>query len=603
MADRRLLDQSLKEMAGNSAQIEAIQEKGHCVVLAGPGSGKTRTLTVAMGRALLEDVQEPRGIACITYNNECAIELETRLGQLGIEHGEQVFIGTVHGFAFSQIILPYARTVFPGIGTSKPATRAQASAAVAVAYRRVFNDGRNPKDTWDEAAKKRKRDVDRNNPLWMGQNPELALLVEAYEEELRRQGLVDFDDMPLMALRMVKEHEWIRNSIKAKFPVLFVDEYQDLGVALHELVLELCFRAGIRLFAVGDPDQSIYRFTGADPRLLQELTRRDDVKTILLPFNYRCGTSIIEASKAALDEERAYRAPDGAHKGNVIFDPVDGDLDAQVEHIMGTLIPALTASGVPLEETAILYRAAYQGNSLADAADTHGIPYVRADNQALVPRNNRLSRLIEASAIWVTGGWEEATPPFHRLSSAAVNFVHAGGASDEERHAITTELAAYLHTTRGSNPSTNEWFLGFRDTLVVPWRARSQDPGDDWDVVDQMLRRTDPTQGGDDMPLNHFSGRVGESGRLNLSTLHSAKGREFDVVIMFDMNRGAMPNARDQQGQEQFREARRLFYVGVTRARKELRLVFRRKNYSPWVADLYRRIKQSETEATSIAQG
>lgn len=594
MADRRLLDQSLREMAGNPAQIEAIQEKGHCVVLAGPGSGKTRTLTVAMGRALLEDVQEPRGIACITYNNECAIELETRLGQISIEHGERVFIGTVHSFAFSQIILPYARAVFPGIGALKPATRAQASAAVTTAYRQVFNDGRNPKDTWDEAVKKRKRDVDRRSPLWMGQNSELARLVEAYEEELRRQGLVDFDDMPLMALRMVKEQEWIRDSIKAKFPVLFVDEYQDLGVALHELVLELCFRANIRLFAVGDPDQSIYRFTGADPRLLQELTRRDDVKTILLPFNYRCGTSIIEASKAALGEDRAYRAPDGAHKGNVIFDPVDGDLDAQVEHIMGTLIPALTASGVPLEEIAILYRTAYQGNSLADAADSHGIPYVRADNQALVPRNNRLSRLIEASAIWVTGGWREATPPFRRLASAAVNFVHASGASNEERHAITTELAAYLHITRDSNPSTNKWFRGFRDTLITPWRARSPDPGDDWDVIEQMLRRTDPTQGGDDMPLNHFSGRVGETGRLNLSTLHSAKGREFDAVILFDMNKGAMPNARDQQGRDQFREARRLFYVGVTRARKELRLVFRRRNYSPWVADLYRRIKQGE---------
>ena len=144
MADRRLLINAMAEMAENPEQLEAVQERGHCVVLAGPGSGKTKTLTTAMGRCILDDVKEPRGIACITYNNECAMELETRLARLGIESSDRVFIGTVHSFALTQVILPYARCVMPGISaTVRVANRTEMRAAVAAAHARVIGGGEN----------------------------------------------------------------------------------------------------------------------------------------------------------------------------------------------------------------------------------------------------------------------------------------------------------------------------------------------------------------------------------------------------------------------------------------------------------------------------
>jgi len=99
MSRDRALRQALAELQANPEQSAAVVETGHCIVLAGPGSGKTKTLTTAMARVLAQDVVEPRGVACITYNNECAIELETRLARLGITPGERAFIGTVHGFA------------------------------------------------------------------------------------------------------------------------------------------------------------------------------------------------------------------------------------------------------------------------------------------------------------------------------------------------------------------------------------------------------------------------------------------------------------------------------------------------------------------------
>jgi DNA helicase-2/ATP-dependent DNA helicase PcrA len=219
-----------------------------------------------MARVLVQDVVDPRGVACITYNNECAIEFEARLARLGVTPGERAFIGTVHGFALSQVIGPYARCVPAGLPANfRVAMRSEARAAVEAAYRSAVNGAEDPHRRWEFASAKRRRDVDRTRPEWRGRNPELTAFIEAYEVELRRQGLLDFDDMPLLAYRMIKENLWIRDALRARFPVLFVDEYQDLGHALHELVLLLCFEGGIRLFAVGDADQSIYAFNGANP--------------------------------------------------------------------------------------------------------------------------------------------------------------------------------------------------------------------------------------------------------------------------------------------------------------------------------------------------
>jgi DNA helicase-2/ATP-dependent DNA helicase PcrA len=397
--------------------------------------------------------------------------------------------------------------------------------------------------------------------------------------------------MPLLALRMVRAHEWIRGALRAKFPILFVDEYQDLGHALHELVLLLCFESGIRLFAVGDPDQSIYAFTGANPELLESLVERPAVRPIHLRFNYRCGTSIIEAAQAALGEDRDYRAPDGAHQGNIFFHPVAGGLADQARLVIDRLRPVIQDRGIPLEEIAILYRNAQHGNEVAERAAAANIPVVRADTQALVPRSSRLSRFIEACARWVSGGWIDADPPFRRLVNNASVLLYGGNAADDERRQVQKELIEFLQSTIYAGLSTNEWLRAFEESLVRPWRKRARTITEDWDAIDEMIRRTDPASDAD-MPLSYFGGRIEGHGRLNLSTLHSAKGREFDAVVLFGMNDGILPNHFDQRTPEQLRETRRLFYVGVTRAREELHIVFTKGQHSPWVVELYERTQR-----------
>ncbi|QHO73858.1 hypothetical protein ACH79_15490 [Bradyrhizobium sp. CCBAU 051011] len=105
-----------------------------------------------------------------------------------------------------------------------------------------------------------------------------------------------------------------------------------------------------------------------------------------------------------------------------------------------------------------------------------------------------------------------------------------------------------------------------------------------------MIRKTDPANGLD-LSLSHFGGRISGTGRVNLTTLHSAKGREFDAVILFGINESELPDNRDRRSQSSLREARRLFYVGVTRPRKHLCLVFQENRNSPWVYELYQRVE------------
>lgn len=593
VSNRLSLTQSLAELERNPEQFEAACAREHCVVLAGPGSGKTKTLTTAMARALMEDVVDPRGVACITYNNECAIELETRLATFGITTSDRIFIGTVHSFALSQVIQPYARCIKGLLPDDvRVAQSSEINAAVEAAYEAVFGDDGDPKARWQFAEEKRRSDVNRGLPEWRGRNPELADFIEAYEAELRRNGLIDFEDMPLIAYRMIKDHTWIREAMRARFPILFVDEYQDLGHALHELVLLLCFKGGIRLFAVGDADQSIYGFAGANPGLLQSLTERLDVKTIRLRFNYRSGAQIIRASLGALGEERDYRGVEGAADGALTFWSVAGDHDEQARQIVDTVLPALLNRGFQSEQIAILYRAAWLGEKVAKALEAAGTTFVRTDSGALIKRSSRLARFIESCAAWVTGGWRNADPPYDRLMKQALGLVYGGRASDSEQQALSLQLIAFLRSGIAAGETAHAWLLRIRRELIQPWQGVSRNPHQEWNVCDTLIARTDPGSN-HDMPLNVFSGRIEGVGRLTLSSLHSAKGREFDAVILFGINRSDIPNWRDNKSHKALREARRLFYVGVTRPRKELCLVFQKGQHSPWVLELYQRSKQS----------
>jgi DNA helicase-2/ATP-dependent DNA helicase PcrA len=581
-------------LRSNAGQWDAYNADGHCVVLAGPGSGKTKTLTVKMARILAEDVEEPRGVACITYNNECARELEYRLDALGVQRRSRVFIGTVHSFARTQIVLPYARTAHLGLPENfRVATQAQQSAALRTAYERVINWREDLRDVRLILDRYRRTILDRDSDAWRERNPEAAALVEAYEAELRRSGLIDFDDMPLLALRALARHRWLRRAILAKYPVLVVDEYQDLGTALHQMVMGLCFSTGVRLFAVGDIDQSIYGFTGANPALLERLAARADVETIQLRLNYRCGSRIVTASQYALGLDRGYEAPDGAAQGTVYFHPEPGNFDQHAEHLFAEILPdALERTGVQRGQVAIIYQSARIGDAVADAARRHGFEMIRADNNALYPRGNVLMRWLELCAVWCAGGWRRGTPRFGTLSADGRRLFAETVTSEDDRVSFNRQLITTLWNNRTPTQTVHDWLAELRAALVDPYLARCRSLDEEEVVLTRFMARAGAGGDVEGMTLSQFAGFGEGADRINLTTLHSAKGREFEIVVLFGMDDGVVPWRN--VGDAQRRESRRSFYVGFTRAKQELHIMHSENNPSPFVLEVQERLHEAE---------
>lgn len=591
MSDPALYLRGAEDLRRNERQWQAYESTGHCVLLAGPGSGKTKTLTVKLARMLSEDVNEPRGIACITYNNECARELETRLDALGISPNGRVFIGTVHSFSLTQILFPYAKLAGVGLPDEfTVATRQQSRAALERAHAKVIKGPEDPQ-TWDfRMGVYRRRFLVREQSNFDIADPQLAKLVTAYEAELRAKSLIDFDDMPLLAVRALGTNPWLRKALVAKYPILAVDEYQDLGRALHGMVMGLCFGAGMRLFAVGDVDQSIYGFTGAHPELLRRLSERSDVEMVRLGLNYRSGSKIVAASEYALGEKRGYRAPDDAHEGTIYFHPCTGSYAGQARHLIEQLIPEIRERRTDLDlgEVAVLYPAAFIGDEVANAAEGVGYSVTRTDANALYPRSSRLLRWLEQCAMWCCGGWRSGDPRLSRVIGEGSRLFHEVLIDDAARLEFQRALTAALWSRRDDTLGLFVWLTELREEIVAPHVANARSLHDDLGLLDILIARLGPDGDMEDLTLGEFAGIGTGLNRINLSTLHSAKGREFDVVILVGMEEGRLP--RNNPSTNDLREARRLFYVGFTRARHEVHLLYGKNIPSRFVEEVEERL-------------
>ena len=432
--------------------------------------------------------------------------------------------------------------------------------------------------------------LDRTGDEWHLQDPKLANLVEAYEAELRRNELIDFDDMPLLALRALINHEWVRKGVLAKYPVLAVDEYQDLGHALHSMVLELCFRTGIRLLAVGDADQSIYGFTGANPVLLQRLSARQDVETLRLPFNYRCGSDIVAASEYALGEDRGYQAPDGATEGTIYFHPSTEDHAVQANRLFTDILPDVMdrMSDLALGQIAILYQKATIGDDVADAADAAGIESVRTDRNALYPRKSRIMRWLELCAIWSCGGWRRSTPRYSRIVADAMRLFSDVLISDDQKIRFQKSLVQFLWTGRDADKNLYDWLQAFKTEILDESFGASIQLADEAEFLNAFIEKLAPGGPVEDMMLGQFSGQGQGTDQITLSTLHSSKGREFRVVFLFGMDQGVIP--WNNVGEVALRESRRLFYVGFTRAEEELHIMYSNQRPSQFVVEVSRKL-------------
>jgi len=563
-----------EDLRRNDRQWAAYESRGHCVVLAGPGSGKTKVLTTKMARMLAEDVRPPRRIACITFNNQCVKELKKRLGKLGIEEGSRAFVGTVHSFCLREVVIPYAKLA--GISLPDPLKVAPPSE-----QKRLFEDAvnavignENPHYVQTPFDEFRRTVLDRTAEEWTG-NDRYAPLVIKYEQLLADAGKIDFDGMALTGLALIKNHAWVRKALKAKYPILVVDEYQDLGIPLHQIVFHLCVEGGMRLFAVGDPDQSIYGFTGARPSLMNELAKQEDVEDIRLRLNYRCGKTIIVASTTVLAESRDFESAKD-HKGVVQDYQCAKGFDEQVSLAVGTIVPEARArrKGRKLGDIGILYLNQYDGETISQAVDTAGIEYVRFD-QGNPYQRTPVIFWLEDCASWCAGGWRLGEPRLSTLLQSWMRFIHSLS-KDSEITKCRRVLVKFLFSSRSPDMRLLEWLYAFTKQGLYANIKNEPTMADEVEALKSLHEACKDGKPLAQYTVANFGGQRGSPDRLNLTTIHSAKGLEYDVVIMMGMEQGLIPRY-SATSEEQKREERRKFYVALTRARHEVHII-----YSGW---------------------
>jgi DNA helicase II / ATP-dependent DNA helicase PcrA len=614
----------------NLAQREAVETvEGPVLVLAGPGSGKTRVLTNRVAYLVREYGVPPWQIMAVTFTNKAAREMKERLYRLLGDQVRKLTVGTFHAIC--------ARIL-----------RREAEAA-GISPQYVIYDTSDQRSLVRQAIRGLNLDEKLYRPHSMlrvishaknelvtpAEMPALSYreevvkrVYERYQALLDENNALDFDDLLTKTVRLFRQHEDVRTRYQQRYPFVLVDEWQDTNMAQYELVRLL---AGERanLFVVGDEDQSIYRFRGADYRNVARF-REDypEARVILLERNYRSTQTILDVANAVISRnvhrhpKRLYTEKDGGPQIRIVE-----AYDEQEEgDVIVSEIQRLVAQGdVRLGECAIMYRTNAQSRPLEDAFVRRGMPYKLVGATRFYERQEIKDVMAYLRLVH---------NPYDGVGlSRIINVPPRGiGAKTEGRLVRWSEqmgvpvYAALQLLAEGDDGGGVEGVFGTRArrvlesfTGILEELSRARYELNLLELLDLLLEKTgyaDYVQDGSEegqarwenilelrtvardyagLPvetaLTTFLEEVAlvsdvdnldeQMDAPTLLTLHAAKGLEFPVVFIAGLEEGLFPHSRSMEDAEQMEEERRLCYVGVTRAKERLYLMhtFRRTLY------------------------
>lgn len=567
-------EKRLQEIREDDMQLAAYKAVNNTVVIAGPGSGKTTVLTLKVMQLLAEVIYPPRGLACLTYSTEAVREFKSRLVKLGLEKRKNVFLGTVHSFCLSEIITPFA-ALYPQYKIPLPIR------IISEAEKNRLFDSQNYEGSPKliDVDKERTRNIKGISRVAI-ESYDIALKAAiSFEELLIQNGYLDFISMVKKSVELIKNEPYVRKALEAKYPWIIVDEYQDLGKPLHELILTLLNLTRIKVFAVGDADQSIYDFQGAAPDYLVELSQRQDVSCIQLKNNYRSSQTIVDASEYVLKSSRGYIASGKLrdYHAKLEFIECPKGMDEQYERVIEQ-ISRFHTEGIPYHEIAVLVGNNKQVAELAQECSRQNIP-------AYIARQSfRLTDLIiwiQNCAKWVS---DKCSVSFDEICSTWKSFISQKRIiSEDDYFLLKRTIFQTLTASKVCTDNLSEWlcYLDKEVGIVSAFTASERYP----DEIDNFNKLLETARSHDTQLTIKFLTRLGiPENQVVLTTRHSSKGLEFDVVILPGMEKDSFPSYYDNTPRK-LAEARRLCFVSVSRARKACILI-RSKNlqnkYGRW---------------------
>ncbi|WP_214817235.1 MULTISPECIES: ATP-dependent helicase [unclassified Exiguobacterium] len=564
-------DEVLEIISKDLQQFNAYKSNNSLIIKAGPGSGKTTVLSMKLARLIKEKIKSPRKVACITFSNEATNNLEKKVKSILELKNNNYYISTIHSFCLAQIIKPFSKLCDNGIDEEFTILTDDEKEQIV----KTIKDNLNICDTQVsliEMDKERNLSIDGLSQIEVESYDLAKRVAIAYEEYLTKHNLLDFISIVKHSTYMIQNESYIRKCLEARFPYILIDEYQDLGRPLHEMVLCLSKLTSIKIVAVGDSDQSIYGFNGAIPEFFDELERESSFEVIELINNYRSDQKIVDASSKILNLQKGYLSKANIKKNSEInLVRCKQDVDEQLNYIVDTLIPDSLRKGTPLNEIAILLPSNYRINEMINYLEAKDIPYYISKKE--YPRTEFI--------IWLENcaGWllESRKVLFGEIFDQWIVIRGLRASNSEEIIREKTKLYRVLTDSLGKSSNLYEWLrylnlkLNFNKSLALSVRFKEN--------IQSLNLLVNSAENGKSktMDVKEFSTSGIQGNKVALLTRHSSKGLEFEVVIIPFVEDGSLPFYRNFDNPKKMTEEKRVLFVCISRSKSTCYLLMSKK--------------------------
>ncbi len=607
----------------NEPQLAAVTlPPAHALILAGAGSGKTRVLTTRIAWLISTGQVSPPGVLAVTFTNKAAKEMQARLAGMLPINVKSMWIGTFHGLCNRLLRAHYRDAGLPQLFQILDSADQQASVKRLLKSLNVDDEKFPPRELCHFINAQKEQGLRASAvEAWDDWARRRVELYAAYEAQCQREGVVDFAELLLRSYELLERNEPLRRHYQERFRHILVDEFQDTN-KLQYRWLKLLAGGGANLFCVGDDDQSIYAFRGADIGNMSDFEREFNVQNMIrLEQNYRSHGNILDAANAIIKNNPSRLGKNlwteaGSGEPVRIYESLsDGD---EARWIVEE-VKALQRDGHTRAEIALLYRSNAQSRALEHALFNAGLPYrvyggLRFFERAeikhalaylrLIANTNDDTAFTRVVNFPTRGIGARSLEALQDAAKAANSSLHAaipqvagaGGIKlagfarlivslSEAAHLPLPELVDHVIELSGlrshyQNEKEGQERLDNLDELInaaASFVAEEGTPNQDGEITGEF---------GNDLSsfLAHASLEAGEhqagesDDALQLMTVHSAKGLEFNMVFITGLEDGLFPHenslSETQDGKSGLEEERRLMYVAVTRARQRLYLSF-----------------------------